>query len=877
VSFIFFANTICLLKSYEGVWTNTVKDIDINKSRKPYGSLLVLMSVKIQDEQQIAKEINWIIEDYDSVCTFYSVCHWQINVAVDNFALITSFQDVSSTLPPSIIYRITTLSKPFNKFEFIGGFIDQMAKYDSVLIKDNDQRITSFSWRTFVTKSSTAMMSGPLRRSGGECTERRQGFQFHEACHYESLNRPEWSTDFSDNVVPIEVPFLEMYFVLMDAKFANFFFNLALRPSLLHKSSAWGIDFAWCAAAKAWNGGLPGCFLVPVISMHEDTRQIKKDRGHDDNGYDSVRKYKADKLLGSWMEASSTWRKIVGGRRSLNQIDRKCRHLLRLDTADSFYLQTCAAKAGGIMRVDEGHTTLKLIVKELGKYQATTASEGDFFMLNNAKRILEDHLRKIKYEGGNEETIAIVTGAGSEEVNGCYINVKNSNENDRFVKFSKVGTNNSEMRTFEMSKSKGTSWWNIIESVEDSYSNRVHYYGSESKSNNSILPPTDGWTSKSKELIGMDPMPKVEALNRKNCQQEDIDMPPKIYVYPAPPNQSPEDIMHCMHEKFPGKSVLDDKYGLRTRDLLTEDVGEWYLHKQMNGSNLLTANISEADFFVVNTMPVLSNAVKNCNGMDHKQRQRYWKRMLLNSTVFQSHPRKHIFICQTWYCGRLIKDLSKLVEKMTYLIHEKNTEWALPIESREFFSTSQILTIPYVAHSGIIPFTKMQNPPKREHKVTFIGSVKRRTKWRKPLLSLHRINIHDAGARFQNFISDYAEEMMRSTFCLVVQGDTVSTRRLFDTMIAGCIPVFVGPDYNRPFEDIIPYASFSFRFDEFNYMDGNPQVEVDKLWNISQEEIEYKRNKMSHYIKFIDWRHGNSTFEAIVASMKTASTIKKLQ
>ena len=91
-------------------------------------------------------------------------------------------------------------------------------------------------------------------------------------------------------------------------------------------------------------------------------------------------------------------------------------------------------------------------------------------------------------------------------------------------------------------------------------------------------------------------------------------------------------------------------------------------------------------------------------------------------------------------------------------------------------------------------------------------------------------------------------------------------------MITGCIPVFVGLEYVRPFEDIIPYDLFSYRFNGTNYMNGNPQLEVDRLWNISQSEIESKRNIMSQYIKFIDWRHGNSTFEAILAGMKTIST-----
>jgi len=216
--------------------------------------------------------------------------------------------------------------------------------------------------------------------------------------------------------------------------------------------------------------------------------------------------------------------------------------------------------------------------------------------------------------------------------------------------------------------------------------------------------------------------------------------------------------MNCMRKKFPDKSVLDDKDGGWPIGLLSEDIGEWYLHKQMEESDIMTTDISKADFYFVNTMPVLSNTVGHCNGMDHNERQQYWKGILQSSTAFKLHPRRHAFICQTWYCQKILaKSLSNLVGKMTYLIHEKNTKWAFPAQ------TSQILTIPYVAHSDIIPFTTERlNSPKREHKVTFIGSMERRTKWRKPLSTLQRINVRDAGKTSQNFDLSYAEEMMVS-------------------------------------------------------------------------------------------------------------------
>ena len=109
--------------------------------------------------------------------------------------------------------------------------------------------------------------------------------------------------------------------------------------------------------------------------------------------------------------------------------------------------------------------------------------------------------------------------------------------------------------------------------------------------------------------------------------------------------------------------------------------------------------------------------------------------------------------------------------------------------------------------------------------------------------------------------------MLHSTFCLVPSGDTASSRRLFDAMLAGCIPVFVGVRYDRPFEDIIPYDSFSIHLDNDKYLSGEHQQEVDKLWNITEGEIDSRRNEMAKHIRYVDWRNGNSTFEAILRGM----------
>lgn len=57
------------------------------------------------------------------------------------------------------------------------------------------------------------------------------------------------------------------------------------------------------------------------------------------------------------------------------------------------------------------------------------------------------------------------------------------------------------------------------------------------------------------------------------------------------------------------------------------------------------------------------------------------------------------------------------------------------------------------------------------------------------------------------------ETMSQFRFCLVLAGDTSSSRRLADAMLAGCLPVFVGPPFHTlPFASTVDYASFAIFF-----------------------------------------------------------------
>lgn len=60
----------------------------------------------------------------------------------------------------------------------------------------------------------------------------------------------------------------------------------------------------------------------------------------------------------------------------------------------------------------------------------------------------------------------------------------------------------------------------------------------------------------------------------------------------------------------------------------------------------------------------------------------------------------------------------------------------------------------------------------------------------------------------------YLQRMIRSTFCLAPRGDTASSRRVYEAIAAGCIPVIVSDALRLPFSRRLHWPDFSVRFSE---------------------------------------------------------------
>lgn len=347
-----------------------------------------------------------------------------------------------------------------------------------------------------------------------------------------------------------------------------------------------------------------------------------------------------------------------------------------------------------------------------------------------------------------------------------------------------------------------------------------------------------------------------------------------VYEYEAPDGMRPSDLMQCFEETYSIDPKIDS-LAFPKKPYLPEDLGEFFLHKQIKVSGY-TASKEKADYFVVNTMPILSEYVGDCNGMNHQDRQNEWVKIIKDSNEFQERPQDHLFICQSFTCQNTVNgEMYDLAKRMTYLIHELNAKWVTDIPPEKPDLPEHAIVVPYVVHSKIFPFNH-KSWVEREYKVSFIGTIKgRKGNLRYVLLDptvidkpyLHVVMegvkvINRVSAVFDNYVND----MTNSQFCLVIEGDSPSSRRLFDAMVAGCIPVFIGSNYSKPFENIIPYDDFSIRIskDEWLY---DAREHLERINEISDEEALEMQSKMLKYVKYIDWRNGDDVFEGILSNM----------
>jgi GR25 family glycosyltransferase involved in LPS biosynthesis len=285
--------------------------------------ILVVSNLRMTSKDAISIELERLRVDVAVLSMWHANTKWILNVVLTDPTLLFHLDEsISATprLPEWVDLRVKVDSETFNKFAILKTIVAEMATYDYVLFKDNDQRLAGFPWNSFLEEKGDALVSGPLREARSESLMRSrinaeiEWYKFHDGKEWKGAESS--TTGLFESVEPVPFPFIERFFVLMQGDYAKWFFSQLLTDTFISQPSSWGPDSMWCVAANDFDSNKTACNLVPLISLQEDTRQIVQTSPEkDEERYrrrETLKHFKENPTFARWMRKHAQWIKIIG-------------------------------------------------------------------------------------------------------------------------------------------------------------------------------------------------------------------------------------------------------------------------------------------------------------------------------------------------------------------------------------------------------------------------------------------------------------------------------------------------------------------------------------------------------------------------------------
>lgn len=340
-------------------------------------------------------------------------------------------------------------------------------------------------------------------------------------------------------------------------------------------------------------------------------------------------------------------------------------------------------------------------------------------------------------------------------------------------------------------------------------------------------------------------------------------------------------------------------------------------------SPYLVTNISDADVVLVDTSRLSLNLIFEFRGMQQLPRhsiRHFLKRLYKSSAwnisrgtgfVFMApHPLElNMIFGKDFACshGRnsyfLVVEPGQLctsIQAINASIIPYNTLAHAHLSTSSVLNSKRVTTLWIRANCGNYTFAGMLL---RRHVIHLLSSVSNQ----------HDDIIASCNSEIQPHRIDHRaviKEMLHSRWCIVVAGDTQSSRRVSEVMLTGCVPIFIGPPWHiLPFSRRIPWQEFSLFINMSSVyhssnattlqplvrvspldtsIDSERVLHVDDVYDmvqhirkISQKKHTAMQHKLVKYRCLFEWKHLSVECSASLATLQDicqyASTSKSGQ
>ena len=300
------------------------------------------------------------------------------------------------------------------------------------------------------------------------------------------------------------------------------------------------------------------------------------------------------------------------------------------------------------------------------------------------------------------------------------------------------------------------------------------------------------------------------------------DWPPiKIYYHQLPKYFNKDILKRTPKQMF---SPLDMDYQFYIEVAFSE-----YIKK----TPLLTKNVNEADFIYADYFPTY--LVLSRDSMNTKLRTSKW--FYLNLQKHKLLRNKNIFTIRT------------------YPYHSRVNHFIVGYTgSFETLNRTRYFAIPYLSNFSHYPPSAVDFQKERKFSVFLSGSYRQQRKQIFDLMKkinksypmiMRRSNVN----KTKQQLHSVPYVMSKSKFCIVPRGDTPSSKRFYDAVVYGCVPVIISDGYELPFDKTqVNWDDCVIRIPEKD-VDTLPEV----IGNITDDQYKYMYNALleaKEYIRF---------------------------